>query len=87
MNNAQARMLADVRNAWDRSGAYEMPETHRHSPGMLIVWTESRDRYGSPGDYVSTVIRLHPDGRREAITDALSASHFLRDAREEGRRI
>lgn len=85
LTNAQADRLAAAREYWDGVTGYMMPADHRHSPGMLILSLEKRHTW-EPG-YVQCVVRVHPDGRREAINDDMNALHFLTDARTEGRRI
>ena len=84
MTNAQARAWAAFRDAYNATG-YEMPADHRHSPSF-VIGIGSFQAIGTRED-VTAVVRFHPDGRREAITDLLAASHFAQDARNEGRRI
>lgn len=84
MTNAQAAAWSAFREAYNATG-YAMPDDHRHSPAFVIgigSFYNEREQ-----DYETVVVRFHPDGRREGITDALSASHFASDARTEGRRI
>lgn len=84
MTKAQAERWAAFRDTYNAQG-YEMPADHRHSPAV-VIGIGSFEAIGTRED-VTVVVRLHPDGRREAITDLQSAYHFADDARSEGRRI